>query len=307
MNQSDSLDYELHYLSTMDKYNSNQLTELSFDDNLSESNELNELNEIEKDPLTDISNIFCISNNSEIYELYDNCIQRNNSQINTLPQGLNIILENNKTNNQKKILGRKTKISGETGEHNKYSENNMTRKIKVLLKDSIKDHINSKIKFLNLKSINIENKIYENVNLLNIKQGQTIDTTVDGVQNFLNSKVKDIFCVKISGNYTNYPSDFNTLLIEKIYQLDVEEIVTPIFEKTILECLKYYRKDEDVINDEKYECLKGLEKHFEGLKDKLLKNKDNDEKYADDLIRLIKKFEEIYFNKKPRAKRVKKN
>lgn len=302
MNQYDSIDYELRYLSTKDNYNTNDLPDLSFDDNV------HEFNEFEKDPLTDINNIFCESNNFEHYEkLYDNCIQRNNSQINTLPQNLNIIPEDNKIKNKKKLLGRKTKNSGEIGEHTKFSENNMTRKIKVLLKDSLKDHINSELKTLNLKNINIGDKTYENVNLLNIKQNQTIDTTVDGVQNFLNSKVKDIFSVPISGNYSNYPPNFNTLLIEEIYKIDDEEKVISIFEKTMLECLKYYRKDENVIDDPKYECLKGLEKDFEGLKDKLLENKDNDEKYADAVIGLIKEFETIYFNKKPRAKRVKKN
>lgn len=301
MQQYDPIDYEIQYLSTKDNYYSGELSDLSLDGSD------HKLNEIEKDPLTDINNIYWEMNNSENYEnLYDNGIQKNNSQINTLPQGLNIILEDNRIKNKKKILGRKTKNSGEIGEHTKFSENNMTRKLKVLLKDGIKDHINSNMKNLNLKSINIENKKYENVSLLNIKQDKTIDTTVDGVQEFLNSKVKDIFSVTISGNYSNYPPNFNILLIKEIYKIDNEKKLISIFEKTMLECLKYYRKDEDVINDPKYECLKGLEKHFEGLKDKLLKNKDNNEKYVEDLIKLIKEFEQIYFNKKPRAKRVKK-
>ena len=74
---------------------------------------------------------------------------------------------------------------------------------------------------------------------------------------------------------------------------------------TFLECLKYYRKDEDIINDAKYSCLKGLEKGFENLKDRLIQK--NDEKYADMLIELIKKFEKVYFDKKSRVKRVNKN
>ena len=302
MIQYDSIDYELNYLSTKDNYINYEQLDLSIDGNT------HELNEFEKDPLTDINNIFCESNNSgHLEKLYDICIQKSNSELNTLPQGVNIIPEDNKKKNPKKILGRKTKNSGEIGEHTKYSENNMTRKIKVQIKDGLKDHINSKLNKMKLKNINIDNKIYESVNLLNIKQNKTIDTTVDGVQDFLNSKVKDIFSVPISGNYSNYPSNFNTLLIEELYKIDTEKKVISIFEQTMLDCLKYYRKDEDVINDPKYECLKGLEKHFEGLKDKLLKNKDNDEKYVDDLIKLIKEFEKIYFNKKPRAKRVKKD
>ena len=63
--------------------------------------------------------------------------------------------------------------------------------------------------------------------------------------------------------------------------------------------------NEDIINDSKYDCLKGLEKNFETLKENLMKK--NDERYADMLIELMKNFEIVYFNKKPRAKRVKKN
>ncbi len=43
------------------------------------------------------------------------------------------------------LLGRKTKDSGETGEHTKYSEDNMARKIKVLLKNDFLELINNKI------------------------------------------------------------------------------------------------------------------------------------------------------------------
>ena len=83
------------------------------------------------------------------------------------------------------------------------------------------------------------------------------------------------------------------------------ENITSILDKTFLECLKYYRKDSDIINDSQYDCLKWLEKNFEVLKDRLMKN--NDERYADKLIKLIKEFEEIYSKKKSRVKRVEKN
>ena len=143
------------------------------------------------------------------------------------------------------------------------------------------------------------------IQLLNIKHALISDTTVDGTNKFLNLKIKDILSEDVSKNYKSYPLDFNAILIDQIYQNKNGESVTSILDKTFLECLKYFRKDEDIINDPQYDCLKGLEKNFETLKDRLMKK--NDEKYADMFIELMKKLEIVYFNKKPRAKRVNKN
>ena len=89
--------------------------------------------------------------------------------------------------------------------------------------------------------------------------------------------------------------------------LENTESITSILDKTMLECLKYYRKDEDIIDNYEFACLKGLEKKFEGLKDRLMKNpeKKNDEKYVDELIKLIMEFEDVYSKKKYRMKRSK--
>ena len=53
--------------------------------------------------------------------------------------------------------------------------------------------------------------------------------------------------------------------------------------------------------------LKRTWKKFEGLKDRLMKNpeKKNDEKYIDELIKLIMEFEDVYSKKKSRMKRSK--
>ena len=75
-------------------------------------------------------------------------------------------------------------------------------------------------------------------------------------------------------------------------------------EKTILESIKYFRNDKDLINNPKYSCLKGLDKCFIDFKKKLLKK--NNEEYVNNMIDLIKNFEDIYNNKKSREKRSKK-
>ena len=278
-------------LSTNCLQNNNLLLNYDYEPIINDINDLSELN-----------NLFFEPNNS-------------NNNTNELPK--NIISSQN-TNSPEinqiirpktKLLGRKKKNSGEIGKHDKYAENNMTRKMKVIIKNDLLDFINSKIKNeLNLSNIIINGKIYKEneIKLLNIKQDQIKDTNVDFNLLFLNTKIKDILSEKISkNNRIKYPSNFNDILINKIYQIENGESITSILDMTFLECLKYYRKDEDIINDAKYSCLKGLEKGFENLKDRLIQK--NDEKYADMLIELIKKFEKVYFDKKSRVKRVNKN
>ena len=276
-------------LSTNCLQNNNLLLNYDYEPIINDINDLSELN-----------NLFFEPNNS-------------NNNTNELPK--NIISSQN-TNSPEinqiirpktKLLGRKKKNSGEIGKHDKYAENNMTRKMKVIIKNDLLDFINSKIKNeLNLSNIIINGKIYKEneIKLLNIKQDQIKDTNVDFNLVFLNTKIKDILSEKISkNNRIKYPSNFNDKLINKIYHIKNGESITSILDMTFLECLKYYRKDEDIINDDKYSCLKGLEKGFENLKDKLMKK--NDEKYADMLIKLIKEFEEIYSKKKSRLKKTK--
>ena len=120
----------------------------------------------------------------------------------------------------------------------------------------------------------------------------------------LKKTVKDFFSVHRSSNYSTYPKNFNELLIKEIYKKENGEKITCILEKTILECIKYFRKDEDVINNPNYECLKGLEISFENFKKELLE--ENDEEYTNKMIVLIKIRENKYHNKKSRKKRSKK-
>ena len=278
-------------LSTNCLQNNNLLFNYDYEPIINDINDLSELN-----------NLFFEPNNSnnDTYELAKNII----SSQNTNSPEINQIIRP-----KKKLLGRKKKNSGEIGKHDKYAENNMIRKMKVIIKNDLLDFINSKIKKeLNLSNIIINGKIYKEneIKLLNIKQDQIKDTNVDFNLTFLNTKIKDILSEKISkNNRIKYPFNFNEILINKIYHIKNGESITSILDMTFLECLKYYRKDEDIINDAKYSCLKGLEKGFENLKDKLIQK--NDEKYADMLIELIKKFEKVYFDKKSRVKRVNKN
>ena len=195
------------------------------------------------------------------------------------------------------LLGRKTKKSGLTGPHGKYVEDNRVRKVKVCLKDSLFRKINSEIQ-KNAISINIDGKEYKVDGLLNINQGQTINTTVGENLKLLKRKLKDFFSVGISNKFKNYPRNFNKLIIEKLYQENFTN-VTSILDKTFLDSLKYFRKDKDVYDNEEFSCLQGIEKDFEELPQKFRKE-GHDNRYINMVINLINNFEQIYYEKTPR-------
>ena len=237
--------------------------------------------------------LFNNNNNNTLADL-------DNINLYNLPDNNSISSQEIEQINNHKLLGRKTKNSGETGKHNKYSEDNMIRKIKVLFRDDLLDFINNKIKkHLHLSEI-INNKIYrgKKKELLKIRSMQTYNTSVEFNINLFNTKIGDFFSDQISPIYRMYPTNFNALLIEQIYQIDNEKKVTSILDKTFLDCLKYYRKEKFAID--KYKCLEGLEEYFEKLKNKLMKENNNEEQYVDNLIGLIKELDIIYFNKTPR-------
>ena len=210
-------------------------------------------------------------------------------------------------NNRNNLLGRKLKNSGIKGDHDKYAENNMIRKFKILLKDKLLKHINDIIKEdINL-SIIINNKPQKIDSILNIKQKQLINTNVDENIEFLNKSLKEIFSEEISGKYKNYPKNYNKIVIEELYKAENNQNVIKVLNMTFLECIKYFRKEAHIIDNEDYACLRGLEKIYENLSEHLKEDDKNDEKFIRMFTDLINNFENIFYNKKPRAKRRKKS
>jgi len=204
-----------------------------------------------------------------------------------------------KTNN---LLGRKKKNSGEIGLHDKYSENNRVRKFKVIIKDALLDLINSKIKENINLTILIGQKEFTVDGLLNIRQDQIISTNVIDNRQLLDKTIRELFSDEIAQNFRKYPKNYNKLVIDKIYEIDNEEKITSILDMKFSDCIKYFRKEQNYMDDERYFCLKGLEKKFENLTIDLT-NEGNDEKYIEMLFDLIYNFENIFFTKKSRKRR----
>jgi hypothetical protein len=204
--------------------------------------------------------------------------------------------------NTNNFLGRKKKNSGEIGLHNKYSENNRVRKFKVIMKDALLDLINSKIKENINLTLFIGQKEFVVDGLLNISQKQIISTNVMDNRQLLDKTIREIFSDEIAQNFRRYPKNYNKIVIDKIYEIENEEKIIPILDLKFIDCIKYFRKEENYMDDERFFCLKGLEKKFENLSIDLI-NEGNDEKYINMLFDLIYNFENIFLTKKSRKSR----
>ena len=206
--------------------------------------------------------------------------------------------QKNPNSNHKNMLGRKRKDSGLIGIHDKYAENNMIVKFKVYFINTLLEKINSEIKKVNL-SIKIGDKEYKVDELLDIKQKKVKNINVGEIRQFLNSNLKEVFSFDISDKYKNYPKNYNKLVIEELYKENITNI-TCILDIKVSKCLKYFRKDDkEMLNNNNYSCLKGIEEKYENLSN-YLKNKGQEEKYINDFKKLIKDLENIYEAKKPR-------
>lgn len=273
-----------------DKMNKSFLSNLDLENNSIAISPNSNLTEIQ-------SNIFISGNNleplfMEQVTLYSSGINR----IEPIISEHHINISNSQKNNQH--LGRKRKDCEEKGLHTKYSEDNMILKAKVIFKEKILEHINEemgKIKDFNVK---INGKIYKVDAILDINPKKIATTKIIPNRELLSNPVKYLFSEDISGKYRKFPKNYNQIVIDQLYEKNYERI-TSILDISFLNCIKFFRKDDGMYDD--FPCLKGLEKKFENLPNKLREEK-NKEDYINMLIQLIKNFEQIFNDKKPRER-----
>ena len=183
---------------------------------------------------------------------------------------------------------------------------NQTRKVIVLFKKILIDFINPKIKNVD-DNLNKIRKIFHKENE---------DFKVNNVKELLNKQLKDIFCNILNNKYNDSKKNYNKLLINNLEKSQNEEI-NNILGYTFLDCLKYFRKDEEALSDPNFAYLKGLDKFFEYFlkirEERIIKEKHDEDNikhedinYIDDIIKLIKNIEKIYEKIKSRASRKKK-
>ena len=177
------------------------------------------------------------------------------------------------------------------GKHNKFSKDNLIRKIKSKLLAAIRSYINSLLKTYYLK-----NEIKSVVLLQKLDQKYIRDTSIDFNKKLINLKIKDIFSDDISLKYKALGRNFNKNLINKIYQGKSQKNIISILEMTFLECLEH------VSGKKNYESLKGLENEFQLI----VNNMNETDKYIEAFNNLLNMFEFHFKNTTPKKKLVNK-
>ena len=292
----------------------NQEKNLSNNNNLTNLNTFNFLNQKRKMPFIDINNkkkpfkykIFITTSKKEKSEE-----ENINSEINSENNINNI---NNNTPRKvifrmdkkyknmtqikiKKNPGRKKKNSGEIGIHNKFSKDNMMRKLKNKVMESARRLINKMIKIESVEK-------YKDFGEMRKIQGifcQELNIKFNFW--FYVQSLKSIFQFKMSTKYSKNEFDSNCILINKIYSSEninkfpkTIKLLEMMFHQYFHEIFlgeKNWREEFDITEEEnKFEinyCLKN--KNHEKL---------DDFYYLDKMNKLAKKYEMFFLNKNPR-------
>ena len=201
---------------------------------------------------------------------------------------------------EKKIIGRKKKSNEGLGEHSKFSDDNLTRRIKNMVLDSVSLLINKKI--LSVYSGDNPNSLKDK-QLFKLGQNQAERAKVDYNKSFLNATLQSIFSEDISTKYKKYNIKHNKILIEQLINEENEEIrliFKNIFDLTFIDCLKHFRGSIFIKELSEMKTFKDfLEKTDFG---------NNSEEYKEILTIFINNFEKIIIEKhsRKRSKKAKK-
>ena len=203
-----------------------------------------------------------------------------------------IMNEEKKKGKALKKFGRKKKNSSETGKHNKYSGDNLFRKCKGVILNSLYILINNLIaeNYKNDSDYNQKTK-----KLLKINQQQIINSDVKFNKEFMKKKLKDIFSDKVTLRCSRYSEDHNkNLIISLLTEKDnkKKKLFEKIFNLTFLECLNHFRGTKPIKE------LEDLIKY-----DDVCKNFEEDEDYLYSFKFYIDNYEKIMDKKKSRKKK----
>lgn len=192
-----------------------------------------------------------------------------------------------------KIRGRAKEI-GEY-EHNRFSDDNLRRKIKHIVLSNLLYFINFMIELIYDNSIG---KGIFSLVLLTLNQKQKSNASIQYNQEFLYKTIGDIFSDDISSRYTYYPPNHNKRVVNYLKsdpKAKNTEFFTKIFNLSFLDCLKHFRGS---IKIDELKGMKGIEIIKEKYKD--------DEDYIKSLNYYIMNYEIIINKKKPRHRKKRK-
>ena len=174
-------------------------------------------------------------------------------------------------------------------ENEKYSNDNLLRRAKTILFDSLLKYDNYIISKV------FDDQIGNGINvkkLLKINHSQIKNINANYNRDLIKTSQGKIFSENISKRHTYYPLDHNKKLINKLLnETDDEKRKTfvNLFSKTLKECIQH-------ITGQKNEELKGLENFYE----KEIIELEEDEKFKKEIKKFIDNYEEIINKKKPR-------
>ena len=231
------------------------------------------------------SNIFIIIDNKDLNKVENQKLLGNNNAKNK-KKYFSVI------NKEKSLLGRKKKFENIKSKHNKFSDDNLRRKVKHLVIRSAMNYINEKIEFL--YNGKIGNNIYKKKFLI-LNKNQKANATIDYNKAFLNKKLGTILSDNISKKYNIYKEDHNKSLVK--YLINEKDINKKIFfnnffNLTFLQCLKHYSGEEFIKELNGAKC-------FDEERNTLQEEDD----YIPVLENYIKNYEDIIMNKNSRKKR----
>ena len=299
-------------MSPKKKNSNNSFGSESYSENSSQNNELNQITFPNYISINENDNIISNNINESIlgvenlinYSIYNSSYLNsfNSQTIKEIesPTHIGTKEKNNKeetTVNNKTLFivnkyGRKKKTDNIKGEHNKYSDDILRRKVKCIILKSIMNFINEKIK--EIYNGNIGHNIYKK-ELLTIKGDQNSNATIEYNQKFLYKTLGDIFSEKISSKYTNYSPNHNKILIKNLKNEEDDNkrlYFNNFFNLTFLQCLNHYIGIESIVE------LNGLA-IFNENKNTL----DEDERYIEFFSQYIRTYEGNIMKKKQRKKR----
>ena len=245
-------------------------------------------------------------NNQNIIYNFNFCLKNKEDNKDSINLNSNILIKDSDKLNIKKESkkrGRKTKPNTSsknenngniktTDIHDRYSDDNIRKKCKNMILKYALEFLNKKIKEIYNGNIG-KGKFKKKLKILN--QDKKVNLSLNEEKLFLEKTLGEIFSENISARLSNYPLNYNKVLIESlITEKDDEKkkCFINLFNITFFDCLRYFRGDE-IYKEE----LNGFKK-FSSIKETLIE-KDGKE-YVDLFIYYLQNFKQILENKKPR-------
>ena len=181
--------------------------------------------------------------------------------------------------------------------HNKYSEDNIIRRIKARFLEKLLHYINfENSKFWEAKGNSKKIKLLQKI-------GPEESRKISKAENlrWFSTKLKDLFSSDLSKKCSLYDSDYNRHKINEIYKNNEAVDVINILEKEVIDMYNLYR------NNVKIEGFITLEEDLKKLREK--KEKENEEEielYLSNYKKIALRLDKIFEDKKGRNRKSKK-